>query len=415
MVDVVIELRGRTTASNTLQLDIRGVWRIATSDTPSHKSAQIISRGALIDSRNGLFILRSNVDPEALSVPGPWVKLPPALDYLEAGDVVSLTSDGAGVRVLWRSSASINAVLLTEQCDNYCLMCSQPPRTVDDRWLLDEAVDLVRALDSTVGSILFTGGEPTLFGESFLDLLALCREEIPLAEVHVLSNGRRFSDRVFAQRYAEQSGPKVMIGIPIYGAEDSLHDFVVQAKGAFNETVRGILNLAESGARIEIRVVIQKHVVGSLRGIADFIVRNIPFVDQVALMALEMTGFARSNQDEVWVDPHDYSGELAEAALRLESARIPTRIYNHQLCLLDRSVWHLAVRSISDWKNHYEPVCDTCAVRERCGGFFSTGLRRVSDHIQPLELSTKAASPILDSGTAVTIRSVNPDPAASDH
>ena len=47
-----------------------------------------------------------------------------------------------------------------------------------------------------------------------------------------------------------------MAGIPIYSAVDHVHDYVVQAKGAFEETVLGILKLKERGQRVEIRVVL---------------------------------------------------------------------------------------------------------------------------------------------------------------
>jgi hypothetical protein len=46
---------------------------------------------------------------------------------------------------------------------------------------------------------------------------------------------------------------------------------------------------------------------------AAFIARNLPFVAQVALMGLEMTGLARPNSPLVWVDPADYQDELAQA------------------------------------------------------------------------------------------------------
>ena len=80
-----------------------------------------------------------------------------------------------------------------------------------------------------------------------------------------------------------------MAGIPDYGAEPHLHDFVVQAHGAFEETLRGILNLAALNQRVEIRVVIHKQTAPYLVNIAEFIRRNLPFVDQVALMGLDMT------------------------------------------------------------------------------------------------------------------------------
>ena len=49
-----------------------------------------------------------------------------------------------------------------------------------------------------------------------------------------------------------------MIGIPIYSADPSIHDYVVQAEGAFDETVRGILNLKRFRQKVEIRVVLHK-------------------------------------------------------------------------------------------------------------------------------------------------------------
>lgn len=63
--------------------------------------------------------------------------------------------------------------------------------------------------------------------------------------------------------------------------------------------------------------------------------RNLTFVDHVALMALEVTGFARANLDRIWIDPFDYHKKLTEAALLLEASGMPVSIYNHQLCTLD--------------------------------------------------------------------------------
>ncbi len=113
-----------------------------------------------------------------------------------------------------------------------------------------------------------------------------------------------------------------MVGIPIYGAEPSLHDYVVQARGAFDETIRGILNLGQLRQRIEIRVVIHKQTAPHLPEIAEFIARNLPFVEQVALMGLEMIGFARANLEDVWIDPFTYRSELVEAVRRLDRRRI---------------------------------------------------------------------------------------------
>jgi His-Xaa-Ser system radical SAM maturase HxsC len=333
----------------------------------------------------GLYLRRAGTNvSSAPVVGGPVVQLPPALSHLLPGDIITVAPDGSRVGVLWKRAARHNSLLLTEQCDNYCIMCSQPPKPADDPWLLRRAMQVVDLLPDDVSEIGLTGGEPTLRGEGFLELLRQCRDRAPRAQVHLLSNGRRFSDLDFTRRYAAVDHPGLMVGIPLYAPEAALHDFVVQADGAFDETVRGILNLISLGQRVEIRVVVQKLTVPALTGLADFISRNLPFVDQVALMGLEMTGLARANHAQVWVDPGDYRDELAEAALKLTYAGVRTKIYNHQLCVLDRRLWPLAVRSISDWKNDYAEACLTCRVKDDCGGIFTTSKQRISRYLSPL-------------------------------
>ena len=49
-----------------------------------------------------------------------------------------------------------------------------------------------------------------------------------------------------------------MVGIPVYAAEAGRHDYIVQAAGAFDDTIRGILNLAALGQCVEIRIVVQR-------------------------------------------------------------------------------------------------------------------------------------------------------------
>jgi hypothetical protein len=43
----------------------------------------------------------------------------------------------------------------------------------------------------------------------------------------------------------------MMIGIPIYSDVSTIHDYVVQSDGAFDETIRGILNLKRHGQKLK--------------------------------------------------------------------------------------------------------------------------------------------------------------------
>jgi His-Xaa-Ser system radical SAM maturase HxsC len=376
----MIRLQGRTTPKGVTTSLPTDIWRIA--DAEDHSSGAPLAHIVPAPSNDGTRTLSLALGAESAS--GPVIEVPSDLGHLTAGDVIAISPDGRRVNVLWKSTASHNSLLLTEQCDNYCLMCSQPPKDRDDTWLFGRAKRIISLLPAAAHSVGLTGGEPALHADELIDLLAHCRTTRPDLSLHLLSNGRRFADPHFTRRYANVGLDDIMIGIPLYAPEPALHDFIVQAEGAFDDTVHGILNLASLGQRTEIRIVIQRHTVPILRDLAVFIARNLPFIDQVALMGLEMTGLARPNTREVWVDPADYQYELAEAAECLTAAGIATKIYNHQLCVLDVRLWPLAVRSISDWKNDYLPVCATCSMRDECGGIFTTSGPRVSAHLHPI-------------------------------
>ena len=67
----------------------------------------------------------------------------------------------------------------------------------------------------------------------------------------------------------------------------------------------------------------------------------------------------------------------------LARAGIKVSIYNTPLCLIPEAIRRYSVRSISDWKNDYLDDCTECCAKQQCGGFFSSNLKKVSDHIQP--------------------------------
>ena len=316
---------------------------------------------------------------------GKRIVVPKEFDYLRDGDVLSVELQRPAVRVLYRRNSLHNSFLLTERCNHYCLMCSQPPKDVNDDWIVDELFKAIPLISPETREIGFTGGEPTLLGERFLRLVRDMRDHLPTTGLHILSNGRRFVDAQLASQYAAIGHPDSMLGIPIYSASSQTHDYIVQADGAFDETIHGILNLKTYGQRVVVRVVIHRQNYLHLPMLAEFIARNLTFVDHVALMGLEMTGFAKANIDTLWIDPFDYRQELYEAASLLDDSGLRTSIYNHQLCTIDRRIWPLAVKSISDWKNEYRRECIDCAVQEQCGGFFATGRLRQSQHILPFD------------------------------
>lgn len=314
------------------------------------------------------------------------VMLGEGLNHISEGDVVRLNPANGDLRVLYRKESQHNSLLLTERCNSFCLMCSQPPREIDDSYLIADTKLAIELMDRETQELGLTGGEPTLLGDGFLEIVRHARNFLPNTALHVLTNGRRFKDKRFVRKLAELGHPDIMLGVPLYSEQPDVHDFVVQAKGAFDETVKGLLNLAEARLPIEIRVVVHKQTYKGLAELARYICRNLPFAHHVAFMGLEPTGFAKANFDALWIDPYSYKSKLDEAVQILHYHGVSPAVFNHQLCVLEPSTRPFSVRSISDWKRTYIEECDRCAEREHCGGLFETGYgtRAASKHIRAL-------------------------------
>ncbi len=189
--------------------------------------------------------------PEALpgNVPVRTVRLPDKFSYLSDGDILGIHPASKRFRTLYRRESKHNSFLVTERCNHYCLMCSQPPRDIDDRWILQEIRRALPLVDKQTRSLGFTGGEPLLDWKDLIATLEDCRDILPETAIHVLSNGRAFASSEVAAAWAAARHPNLTVGIPVYAAVDSIHDYVVQAKGAFDETVLGVLKLKDKGQR----------------------------------------------------------------------------------------------------------------------------------------------------------------------
>lgn len=233
-------------------------------------------------------------------------------------------------------------------------------------------------IDKRTPTLTFIGGEPLSDWPQFTRVLTECRDELPCTAVQVLTNGRAFANSEIVNAWRDINHPSLIAAIPVYAAVDHVHDYVVQAKGAFDETILGILKLKDRGQRVEIRVVLHAQTAPTIADTCRWIARNLPFVDHVALMGLENTGFALANESLLWIDPVDYRASLAKGVAALSAARVNVSVYNLPRCVLDRSVWPYAVQSISDWKNGYVETCTPCIEKTRCSGLFTSGRPRQS-------------------------------------
>ncbi|MDQ7825390.1 MAG: His-Xaa-Ser system radical SAM maturase HxsC [Candidatus Eremiobacteraeota bacterium] len=311
------------------------------------------------------------------SVPGGF------LTRLREGDIVKVDPDGR-ISLVWDTGSRQNPLYLTDYCNSRCIMCPQTPEAHPCHH--DETAKRMLRLLAVPEPPSFgiTGGEPTLVLDGLVEVLDLLRERFPSSPVQLLTNGRRLADFQVATRVAESAPRGLVFCIPVFADNDVEHDAITGAKGSFRETVAGIHNLVRYGRPIEIRVVIVRQNAERLADLAHFIFWNFPFAVHIAFMAMETSGVACANLDEVWVEPSDYRGALEKAVVFLNQRMMRVSLYNLPLCLISEKVRPFARDSISDWKKMFLPECGECSQKASCGGFFGTSVRKPSQ-IKPFK------------------------------
>jgi His-Xaa-Ser system radical SAM maturase HxsC len=290
---------------------------------------------------------------------------------LEPGDIIVPMPGKSEATVLHRESDRHHSLLLTNRCNSYCLMCSQPPTRHDDSWLVQEALEVVRHMRRSPETIGLSGGEPLLLKEGLRQILEAISRKHPATRIDVLTNGRLFSDAAVASTVLDGATQRIAWLVPLYGHADFVHDFVVQAPGAFEETVAGLLALQARRQVIQLRIVLIEPVLKVLRPLCEFIGKNLPFVREVALMGCEPVGFALANRDQCEVDLADWIETLDGAVRALRRHAVPFLFMNIPLCALPARMRSSACMSISDWKNVYADECTRCAARAQCSGLFA--------------------------------------------
>ena len=265
-----------------------------------------------------------------------------------------------------------NTILVTEQCNNRCLFCCQPPRNINDfPFYEEENLKIIADSPKNIDCIGITGGEPLLLGERLFDTLDAIRNKYPNTLIHILTNGRLLFPE-FVSGFRQFDLSNIVFAVPLHSDFSGDHDIITRVRGSYNETLRGIYSLANENARIEIRIIINSINYMRLPQMAEFIHYNLPFVEDVVFMGMEATGDAVRNRYKIWIDPFEYQQELQEATLYLDGWKIEVGISNIPLCILPSKLHKFAWHSISDWKVTFLPVCENCDLRLMCGGVFNT-------------------------------------------
>ncbi len=170
------------------------------------------------------------------------------IETLSRGDGTVCPIVGLDVERVDPFSVSLTApyrmdLALTYRCDNACPQCyvarsPDYPEMDTDAW---RAV-LERVWNVGIPHVCFTGGEATL-REDLIELVA--HAEGRGLVTGLLTNGRRLSDADYVAALVEAGLDHVQITVESH--DGAVHDGMVGAEGAWEETVQGVRNAVAAG------------------------------------------------------------------------------------------------------------------------------------------------------------------------
>lgn len=303
------------------------------------------------------------------------------LSFLRNGDVLEIDPTKSLIHIMYRIHSDDNTIIPTNRCNNHCISCPQPEAVGNE----DEILNIgflrkqIELFDKKTRFLGISGGEPTLLKNGLLELLQECKKNLPKIAISLLTNGRMFSYKSYADAIACVGLKYLDIAIPIYSYRKETHDSITQTVGSFEQASKGIANLLENRQNIELRIVVQKANYKELNQIADHIIQHFPTVFRVVFVGMEMSGIARKNRTSTWIPLSKIKPYLQEASVNLLYNRIQTLLYNFPLCKIDKPFWPLATKSISDYKIRFLEVCDSCKVKSKCSGIFSASVSFLKD------------------------------------
>ncbi|MCO4763187.1 MAG: radical SAM protein [Myxococcales bacterium] len=273
-------------------------------------------------------------------------------------------------------------IKLSFRCNNRCVFCVQGDKRDTEPCRSPENVhQMLTEKRKTCDSVVFTGGEVSLRE----DLPAQVRHAKALGyrSIQIQTNGRRMSYAPYLDALIEAGATE--LAPALHGANAQTHDELVQAKGAFRQTVKAIRLAQKRGLPVVLNSVIVQSNVAQLPAMVRLFIQL--GVRQSQFAFVHALGTAAQRFDTVVPRYRDVMPYLREALLLGERAGLTMMAEAVPLCQmgdLRRFVSEdvmpettivdskLTIESYADWRHAegkaHGPPCTDCALRQACEG-----------------------------------------------
>lgn len=289
-------------------------------------------------------------------------------------------------------------VRIHEPCNAKCDFCScigiMPDYAISHAQI---AAELERGRAGGATTVTFTGGEPTL-RRDLPEVVALARTQ-GFTHVSLQTNGVRLSDAALVTALRQAGLDSVFLSL--HGHFAARHDAILKLEGAFDRATVGIDHLLDAGVLVRLNHVLQVDNVADAAAFARFVRDRFAARPQVTWSFVSPIGWALEHL-EVIPRLSDALGPLREALDVCAAAGITCDVPGLCGVPLCQAPEHASV--FSEWADpqppprletrRYAAVCDGCAVRDKCSGYWKVYLDRYGEaELTPVRQRPPEAAP----------------------
>ena len=129
-------------------------------------------------------------------------------------------------------------IFVTNRCNSNCIMCplSETVRRKSDNGRIEEIFQQIKELPENVEYVNVTGGEPTLVGQAFFEIMDKLKMKFQNSGFQLLTNGRSAADFDFLIQLLPHLPYGIRWAIPLHASNAMLHDQITRTKGSFEQT-----------------------------------------------------------------------------------------------------------------------------------------------------------------------------------
>lgn len=223
-------------------------------------------------------------------------------------------------------------------CNNHCTFCVQGDKRLKykPRTLLEIQEILKKEFDNWCQSVVFTWWEPTLHPD-LIDAIRYAKQ-IWFLEIQIQSNGRNFSKLEYVKdlidSWVTEFSPS------IHGFQRWTHDMQVKSNGAWDEVVKGLINLSKLRQRIIINSVITKDNYREIPELAALLIKL--WVTQFQFAFVHILWSADKNKETVVPKKTDVLPYVYKALDLAKKNNIPAFTEAIPYCLMQGYEWAIS-------------------------------------------------------------------------